>query len=208
MEYQKRDDLILPEYGRNIQKMVDYALTISDREERTRCANAIIKSMGNLFPFLKQEEHRHKLWDHLAIMSDFKLDIDWPYEVVKKENMGTKPNMLKYNREPLRFRHYGRIVKDMIMKAVDMTDEEMKKAFINETATQMRIDFVRWNRDDVSKEKIAEDMNMMSDGRLNVRAEDLEIRDAVNIQSQQGNANKRHQNNKKRKQGNNNQRRR
>ena len=81
MEYQKRDDLVLPEYGRNIQKMVDYALTIEDRDERTQCAKAIINTMGNLFPVLKQEEHRHKLWDHLAIMSKFQLDIDWPYEI-------------------------------------------------------------------------------------------------------------------------------
>lgn len=84
--------LVLPEYGRNVQQMVDHCMTIEDKAERTRCANTIINIMGNLFPHLRDiEDFKHKLWDHLAIMSDFKLDIDYPYEIIKKENLHTVP---------------------------------------------------------------------------------------------------------------------
>ena len=87
--------LALPEYGRNIQQMVDHCCSISDKEERTRCAYTIIRSMGNLFPQLRDEaDYKHKLWDHLAIMSDFKLDIDYPCEIVKEENLESKPESL------------------------------------------------------------------------------------------------------------------
>ena len=89
--------LELPEYERNIQRMVDYCTQIEDREERTQCAYAIIATMGNLFPHLRDiNDFKHKLWDHLAIMSDFKLDIDYPYEVLKPDNLYTRPNPIKY----------------------------------------------------------------------------------------------------------------
>ena len=82
----------LPEYGRSIQNMVDHALTIENRSERQRCANTIINIMGNMFPHLRDiPDFKHKLWDHLAIMADFKLDIDYPYEVIRKDNLITKP---------------------------------------------------------------------------------------------------------------------
>ena len=85
--------LIMPEYGRNVQQMVDHCVALKDREERTRCANTIINIMGNLFPHLRDvDDFKHKLWDHLAIMSDFKLDIDYPYEIIKKENLYTRPD--------------------------------------------------------------------------------------------------------------------
>ena len=87
--------LVLPEYGRNVQQMVDHCMTIEDKAERTRCANTIINIMGNLFPHLRDiEDFKHKLWDHLAIMSDFKLDIDYPYEIIKKENLHTRVGSL------------------------------------------------------------------------------------------------------------------
>ena len=90
--YTNKNKLILTEYGRNIQQMVEYAMTIEDREERTRCAQTIINIMGNLFPHLRDvNDFKHKLWDHLAIMSDYKLDIDYPYELVKTEKLESKP---------------------------------------------------------------------------------------------------------------------
>ena len=83
----------LPEYGRSIQNMVDYALTIQDRAERQRCANTIINIMGNMFPHLRDvPDFKHKLWDHLAIMSGFELDIDYPYEIIRKDNLVTRPD--------------------------------------------------------------------------------------------------------------------
>ena len=93
--YTNKNKLILTEYGRNIQQMVEYAMTIEDREERTRCAQTIINIMGNLFPHLRDvNDFKHKLWDHLAIMSDYKLDIDYPYELVKPEKLESKPEKL------------------------------------------------------------------------------------------------------------------
>ena len=100
MDYNStRKKLVLPEYGRHIQKMVDYAVTIEDREERTRCVNSIISVMGNLFPHLRDvSDFKHKLWDHLAIMSDFKLDIDFPYNLPERENFTSKPMLGRCSR--------------------------------------------------------------------------------------------------------------
>ena len=110
MEYNtQKEKLILPEYGRNIQNMVDHCLTIEDREERTACAYTIINTMGNLFPQLKDlDDFKHILWDHLAIMSNFKLDIDFPYEVIKQEKLNVKPEKIEYSSSKnIRFMHYG-----------------------------------------------------------------------------------------------------
>ena len=122
MKYNTEEQkLALPEYGRNIQNMVDYCLTIQDREERKRCANTIINIMGNMFPHLRDvNDFKHILWDHLAIMADFKLDIDYPYEIVKKENLYKRPPRLVYNRSRIRYRHYGKTLELMIRKATEI----------------------------------------------------------------------------------------
>lgn len=113
--------LAMPEYGRNIQNMVDYCVAIEDREERKRCANTIINIMGNMFPHLRDvNDFKHILWDHLAIMSDFKLDIDYPYEIVKKENLYARPPRIPYNNNRIRYRHYGRTLELMIRKATEL----------------------------------------------------------------------------------------
>ena len=112
--------LPLPEYGRSVQNMVDHALTIEDRAERQRCANTIVNIMGGMFPHLRDvADFKQKLWDHLAIMADFKLDIDYPVEIVKKESLEIKPQRIPYSQHDIRFRHYGRFVQDMIKLAVD-----------------------------------------------------------------------------------------
>ena len=118
MEYTTlQGKLIMPEYGRNIQQMVSHALTIEDREERTRCVKTIINIMGNLFPYLRDvNDFKHKLWDHVAIMSDFKLDIDFPYEVLLEENLYTRPETIPYKNSRIRYQHYGRTLEEMIEK--------------------------------------------------------------------------------------------
>ena len=112
MEYNTQQrKLPLPEYGRSVQNMVDYALTIEDRGERQRCANTIVDIMGSMFPNLRDaSDNTHKLWDRLAIMSDFKLDIDYPVEVVKKESLEIKPDRIPYSQHNIRYRHYGRYI--------------------------------------------------------------------------------------------------
>lgn len=159
--------LALPEYGRNIQQMVDYCCAIEDREERTRCAYSIIKAMGNLFPQLRDEpDYKHKLWDHLAIMSDFKLDIDFPYEIVKEENLETKPEFMGYHLEPIRFRHYGKIIEKMIAKACEYPDGEEKETLVMLIANHMKKLIFLINKEDVEDSKIFKDLALYSHGKI------------------------------------------
>ena len=159
--------LILPEYGRNIQQMVDHCLTIEDREERTRCANSIIASMGNLFPQLRDEdEYRHKLWDHLAIMSDFKLDIDYPCEVIKPDALESKPERLSCKTEPFRLRHYGKSIERMIARATSMTPGDERDALILLIANHMKKLMLAVNKDGVDDARIFKDLAEYSHGAI------------------------------------------
>lgn len=159
--------LILPEYGRNIQQMVDYCVTIPDKEERTVCANSIIASMGNLFPQLRDvEDFRHKLWDHLAIMSDFKLDIDYPCEVIKPESLESRPDAIPYKLTPIRFRHYGKYIELLITKAVAMEDGEEKDALVDLIANHMKKQLLMVNPDGVNDARVFKDLAMYSHGNI------------------------------------------
>lgn len=161
--------LALPEYGRNIQQMVDYCCTIPDKDERTRCAYTIIKTMGNIFPQLRDEaDYKHKLWDHLAIMSDFKLDIDYPYEIVKEENLETKPEPVKYKLEHIKMRHYGKIIERMIERACEYPEGKDKDALIMLIANHMKKVIYLINKEDVEDAKIFKDLAFYSHGKINL----------------------------------------
>ena len=168
MEYNTQQrKLPLPEYGRSVQNMVDHALTIEDREERQRCANTIVNIMGGMFPQLRDmEDFRHKLWDHLAIMSDFKLDIDYPYEIIRKDNLNTRPEVIPYPSTKIRYRHYGRTLEVLIKKAIDFPEGDEKQNLIALICNHMKKDFMTWNKDTVDDRKIAEDLNEYSGGKL------------------------------------------
>ena len=177
MEYNTQQrKLPLPEYGRSVQNMVDHALTIEDREERQHCANTIIKIMGGMFPYLRDEsDNNQKLWDHLAIMSDFKLDIDYPVEVVKKESLEVKPERIVYPKHTYRFRHYGQFVQSLIKKAAEYEEGEEKLQLVNLIANQMRKDYQNWNKDQIDAQKIVDDLLTLSDGMLKVNPEDIRL---------------------------------
>jgi len=179
---QKR--LNLPEYGRNIQRMVDYALTLEDREERKRCVQTIISIMGNLFPHLRDvPDFNHKLWDHLAIMSDFKLDIDYPYELVQKEELNSKPEPVPYSNGKIKIRHYGRYLEDLIDKAIAMEDGPERTRLIELMANHMKKSILSWNRESVDDQKIFDDLRLMSGNKIEVNEETvhlLEVRELVN----------------------------
>ncbi|MBQ9585180.1 MAG: DUF4290 domain-containing protein [Muribaculaceae bacterium] len=163
--------LALPEYGRNIQQMVDYCCTIDDREERNKCAHSIINTMSNLFPNVNEEaDYKHKLWDHLAIMSDFKLDVDYPYEVIKPENLDTKPVPVKYKLEGIKMRHYGKIVDQMIERACEYPDGEEKDALVMLIANHMKKLIYQINNEDVEDAKIFKDLEFFSKGRIKLDA--------------------------------------
>ena len=150
----QKEKLILPEYGRNIQQMVDYCVTIPDREERTRCAYTIIQIMGNLFPQIRDsDDYKHKLWDHLAIMSDFKLDIDFPYEVVKKENLESKPQKVEYKLDHIKYRHYGKLIEMMIDEACKYPEGDEKNALVSLIANHMKKLIFSINKDGVETKR-------------------------------------------------------
>lgn len=157
----------LPEYGRSVQNMVDYAITIPDRAERQRCANTIVSIMGGMFPQLRDlPDFKHKLWDHLAIMSDFKLDIDYPFEIVRKEKLETKPDPISYPHTKIRYRHYGRTLEVLLKKACEMPDSDEKQNLVALICNHMKKNYITWNKDTVDDRKVAEDLYELSDGRL------------------------------------------
>lgn len=159
--------IALPEYGRNIQRMVDHCLTIEDRDERTRCAYSIIASMGNLFPQLRDNEAQsHKLWDHLAIMSDFRLDIDYPCEPIRPEDLTSRPEMLQIPDSRIRYRHYGKSVENMIERAVAMPEGGERDALVLLIANHMKKLMLAVNKDGVDDAKIFKDLAEYSHGAI------------------------------------------
>ncbi|GAP73103.1 hypothetical protein SAMD00024442_6_75 [Candidatus Symbiothrix dinenymphae] len=164
--------LLLPEYGRNIQNMVDHCVSLQNRAERTHCANSIIDIMGNMFPHLRDvSDFKHILWDHLAVMADFALDIDYPYEVVKREEMHIKPDKLPYPQQRMAYKHYGRFVEKMIKKTTMVEDGEAKDELISMLANQMKRSFLTWNKEVVDDQKIFKDLSELSGGRINLNEE-------------------------------------
>ena len=177
MEYNtQRKKMELPEYGRSVQNMVDHALTIEDRAERQRCANTIISIMGGMFPHLRDvPDFKRKLWDHLAIMSDFKLDIDYPFEIVKQEDLIVKPEKVVYSSGTIRYRHYGHFVEELVKKAVEIEDEEERKALVKLLALQMKRTLSNWNKDGIEDQKILDDIREYSNGVIDLKVEDLRL---------------------------------
>lgn len=203
MEYNtQRRRLPLPEYGRSVQNMVDHALTIEDREERQRCANTIVSIMEGMFPYLRElPDFKHKLWDHLAIMSDFKLDIDYPYEVVKKEGLEVKAERIPYHNGSIRYRHYGRLLLEIIKKAKTIEDKEEQRQLASILANQMKRSLITWKKEIPDEQKIVDDLRELSDGVLDYKVEDLDF----NEQRVYNNPRKQY-NNQRRQSSNNNQR--
>jgi len=159
--------MALPEYGRNVQKMVDHIKTIEDRAERNRAARTVIQVMGNLNPHLRDEgDFRHKLWDHLSLIASFELDIDSPYPVPEPTKFFEKPGLVPYQQGNIRFLHYGRIVEVMIDAACELPDGEEKEYLTTLIVNQMKKSYITWNRSQVADEVIINDMTKLSKGRL------------------------------------------
>ncbi|MCF8224458.1 MAG: DUF4290 domain-containing protein [Bacteroidales bacterium] len=199
MEYDynsRRNKLVLPEYGRNIQIMVEHLLSIEDREERNKAAKAVIAVMGNLNPHLRDvSDFKHKLWDHLAIISDFKLDIDSPYETPAIELLNEKPKKIGYNQKKIRYKHYGHSIFLMIQKAVEMEDGEEKRDLIKMIANHMKKSYLTWNREAVDNREIIEDLRTLSNNRLEIDP-DMELSEtrdilAKNVRKKKGGGKKR-----------------
>ncbi len=170
MEYNtERNRLVISEYGRNIQRMIEHAMTIENREERNKAAKAIIGVMGQLNPHLRDiNDFTHKLWDHLFIISDFQLDVDSPYPIPTRQTFEEKPKNLSYPSSNIRFRHYGRIMDAMIKKAIDWPEGQEKDALIEMILNQLKKSYIAWNRDSVNDDVIFDHLEKMSDGKLKI----------------------------------------
>jgi len=168
MEYNTlQKKMILPEYGRHVHLMVQHAIQIREREQRNSAAQTIIGVMGNLMPHLREvPDFKHKLWDHLFIISDFKLDIDAPYPPPSRSEMVEKPNTVPYPQSHIRQKHYGKILVDMIRETAKLQDCHQRDQLIQLLATQMRKSYVAWNRSEINNEQIVQDIWDISDGKI------------------------------------------
>lgn len=170
MEYNTTTEkLILPEYGRNIQKLVEKAIEVPDRQERNEFAQKIIDLMGQMYPHLRDiNDYKHKLWIHLALMSNFRLDIDYPYEIPTIEVIFKKPEKLPYTQGGLKFKHYGKIIIEMAKKATQYPDSEEKTALLVMVATHMKKQYLTWNREIVDDEIIFADLEKLTKTKINI----------------------------------------
>lgn len=172
----RQKPLVLPEYGRNIQQMVDFCRTIEDRDERNRCAASIIAAMKTLLPQNGDPvETQRKLWDHLAIMADFNLDIDYPFEVVKPDELHTAPHKLSTQPNYIPRRHYGMHVQQLVDLISTMPEGEDRDGFILLVANQMKKLRLAVNPEGVDDYKVFEDLAEMSHGAIQVNPDTLQL---------------------------------
>lgn len=178
----ERPHLIIPEYGRHIQKMVDHAVAIEDREARNNCVRSIISVMGNLNPHLRDvPDFQHKLWDQLFIISDFKLDVDSPYPMPSKEELAARPEPLDYPQNFPKYRFYGNNIKRMIDVANGWEDGDKKDALVLTIANHMKKCFLNWNKDTVEDSVIFEHLFELSDGKLNLKESNEDLSDSLQL---------------------------
>ncbi|WP_088323023.1 DUF4290 domain-containing protein [Polaribacter tangerinus] len=183
LEYNsERPLMIIPEYGRHIQKLVDHCLEIESKEERDKMARAIVDVMGNLQPHLRDvPDFKHKLWDQLYIMADFKLEVDSPYPKPSKEELQEKPESLAYPKSASRYRYYGNNIQTMIDIALSWEDGEKKEALIFTIANHMKKCYLNWNKDTVDDVVIFKHLYDLSDGKIDIRETDETLSDSKNL---------------------------
>lgn len=168
MEYNtQREGLKIAEYGRNIQKMIDETVLIKDREVRTRTAYAIVSIMSQINPAVKDStDYQRTLWDHMHIISGFKLDVDGPFPAPEREELFKKPDKIEYSDNDIRFRHYGKNIEKIIKKAIDYDEGEEKEMLIHTIANHLKKSYLNWNRESVADETIANHLLDLSSGKL------------------------------------------
>lgn len=209
LEYNtEREHLIIPEYGRHLQKMINYAKTRETKEERNKLAKAIISVMGNLQPHLRDvPDFQHKLWDQLFIMSDFELDADSPYPKPSREELSAGPDPLKYPQSHPKYRFYGNNIKTMIDVACTWEEGDMKEALIYTIANHMKKCYLNWNKDSVEDNVIFDHLFELSNGKINLKNSEEDLSDSSSLmraKSKYGNKNnskkskKKYSNNRKR----------
>lgn len=163
----ERDDMIISEYGRNIEIMINHLMEIEDRKKRTDAANFIVSVMAQMNPQVKESnDYIHKLWDHMYIISDFKLDVDSPYDPPQKETITTKPEHINYQKHNIKYGHYGQYIGKILEKIADMKDGPKKETLLISIANQMKKDYLNWNRKTVNDLLILDDLYKLSNEKL------------------------------------------
>lgn len=171
-----REPLILPEYGRIVQDMVDHCMMIEDRSERQRCAESIVKIMSHMRAHDGDESSfQKKLWNHLSAMSRYELDIDYPYDIEKMEDRDSHRSSIPYPQHPIKKRHYGKIIESLASKLSDIEDSDERKALTQMIANQMKRSLGKWNRDLMNEEKILDDLAGMTDGKSSYLPGELKL---------------------------------
>ncbi len=183
-----RSKLLLTEYGRNVQNMVKYIVALPTKEERNRYAQVVIELMGFLNPHLRDvADFKHKLWDHLHIISDYQLDVDSPYPKPSPDAIHLKPEPLRYPHQRIRYKHYGKTIELMIEKAKSIEEPERRRHMVQAVANFMKMAYVQWNKDSVADETILADLVALSKGELkvdeNINLNKIEYRPQVHAQS-------------------------
>lgn len=183
LEYNtEREHLIIPEYGRHLQKMINHAKSLEDKEERNKVAKSIIAVMGNLQPHLRDvPDFQHKLWDQLFIMSNFELDVDSPYEKPEREEIYGRPEPLKYPQNHPKYRFYGNNIKTMIDVAITWEDGELKDGLVYNIANHMKKCFLNWNKDTVEDAVIFDHLYELSNGKLNLKNSEEDLTEASSL---------------------------
>ncbi len=178
----EREHLIIPEYGRHIQKLINHCIAIEDDAERNKMAKAIVKVMGNLQPHLRDvPDFQHKLWDQLFIISDYKLNVESPYPIIEKEVLQAKPDVLPYPDSPSKYRFYGNNIQTMIDTALTWDEGDMKEALVYTIANHMKKCYLNWNKDTVDDAVIFKHLSELSDGKLDLTDGKEELSDSRNL---------------------------
>lgn len=163
----QREKLVLPEYGREVQKMVDHAIGLESKAERQRCAESIVAIMARMFPQNKENgDYKQKLWDHLAIMSNFELDIDWPFDIDEAKKIATKPEPLTYPMTQIPVRHYGKMLFEIFDKLKAMEPGQERDQLVKLAANQMKRNLRQWSHGSADDEKVANDLARFTDGKV------------------------------------------
>ena len=209
LEYNsERTLMIIPEYGRHIQKLVNHCVALETKGERNKMAKAIVDVMGNLQPHLRDvPDFKHKLWDQLFIMSDFKLDADSPYQQPSKEELQEKPEPLAYPKSASKYRYYGKNIQTMIDVALSWDEGEMKQALVFTIANHMKKCYLNWNKDTVDDAVIFNHLYDLSEGKIDLRNSDEQLSETKSLlrkrntqgQNHSRNNHKKHHNNRNRK---------
>ena len=183
----QREKLLMPEYGREIQKMVDYAIELPSREERLKCARSIVRMMLTKVPQIRDNaDYEQTLWDHLYLMSGTQLDIDWPFDVSAAEKIHSKPQPIPLPQKRIRLRHYGKLVEELLEQLKTMADGPERNELVRQTANQMKRDLLTWGHGSADDEKVADDMARLTDGAVQLDLGSFKFEKVTAITTEEG----------------------